>query len=335
MHPARAELLAVGLFLAAAAGPTLAGQKSGQAHAEDVYAEYAAGTGHQVAFSVTTLETGWLEQIARTPFGELIESSGHLVESQQFGTELRHPRFVMATPVMHLRPELLDTAKGFEAAGYPIRQGTYRRLEVTTAIGADARKHQAMEFCWNALGHCVVLDPTVLFLESMVDNRRRLAAEGWGPRVVEEHGQDLGPTAVCGLASNPGVTSRSLTWGGYTIEYKNIFGSVLIRKTMGAQQSGIRCTTGCAPAPFGYGNASSCQGFLGWSCACDNDFGYGTTGGTGKWIAESKCTHKFAFQASASASVTNVGSANVNISWSLDGTPDANGGQMMDTCGYY
>jgi len=47
-----------------------------------------------------------------------------------------------------------------------------------------------MEFCWRSLGHCVAMDPAVVFLQSMVDNRLRLAAEGWGPRILQT------PTAV-------------------------------------------------------------------------------------------------------------------------------------------
>ena len=45
------------------------------------------------------------------------------------------------------------------------------------------RQWEAMEFCWRQLGHCAVLDPVVAFLQSKVDNRLRLAAEGWGPKV--------------------------------------------------------------------------------------------------------------------------------------------------------
>ena len=333
MHQVRWGLLAAGLLLAVVPGRAMADT---WAYAEGVYAEYSAGTGKQVTFEVKTVGAGWLDEIAKVPFGELVGSSGHLVEAQQFGTELRNPRFVAEDPVMLMRPELQYTAAGFEGVGYSLGEGTYRKLEVTTTIGADVRQHQAMEFCWSALGHCTVLDPTVLFLDSMVKSRLRLAAEGWGPQAVEGPPSDeYGMTAVCGLASNPSVTNRSLTWGGYWIEYKDVFGIVLVRKTLGAQQSGIRCNTSCQPAPYGYSNASSCQGFLGWSCGCDNDFGYGTTGSTGKWIAETKCTHKFLLQASASASVSNLGSASVSINWALDGSPDGNGGQMMDTCGYY
>jgi hypothetical protein len=218
--------------------------------------------------------------------------------------------------------------------GYATSEGSYRKLAVTATIGADKRQHEALELCWASVGYCTVVDSTVMFLESMVQNRKRLAAQGWAPKAVQEQGE-MGPLAVCGMASKPGTTNRSLTWGGYTIEYKNLLGGVLIRKVMGGQQSGLRCDTSCKPAPYGYSNASSCQGFLGWSCDCDNTFGYGATGGTGKWISESKCTHKFAFTANASASVTDLGSANVNISWSLDGTPDSNGGQLMDTCGFF
>jgi len=341
MHPVRVGLAAIGLsFLAAGSAWAGAIKAEPGAYAEAVYAEYAAGTGHQVSFEVKTLATGKLEEIADAPFGDLIASSGHRVDAWQVGTEIRDPHFI-TTAVLETQ-ELEYTAAGFKKVGYPLELGTYRTLQVSTTIGSEVKQHQAIEFCWAVLGHCTILDPTVLFVDSIVQNRQRLAAEGWGRQavVVKRNERapglgDMGITAVCGLASNPSVKDRYYSWSGYTITYKDIFGITLIRKVLGAQKSGIRCDTSCLPSPYGYSYASSCQGFLGWSCACDNDFGYGTTGGTGKWIAETKCTHKFAFQAQASASVTDLGSANVNISWSLDGTPDANGGQMMDTCGYY
>jgi hypothetical protein len=329
-------LLALGVGQAQAAGE----HPAKRGYAEGLYAEYAAGTGNQIAFEVKTLATGPLKQIAELPFEQLLAPTDHRVDAEQVGTELRAPRFVAPHTQgfdVFMASELKNTAMGFETvAGHPVKLGVYRKLEVSTTLGSETRRHEALEFCWAALGHCTVVEPTVMFMESMAHNRMRLASQGWGPKVVAEAPSgEVGTTAVCGLASNPSTTNKVSTWGGYTLEYKNALGGVLIRKVMGAQQSGIRCSTSCAPSPYGYSYASSCQGFLGWSCDCDNKFGYGTSGGTGKWIAETKCTHKYAFSANASGSVTNVGSASVSISWSLDGTPDSNGGQMMDTCGYY
>lgn len=343
MRPIQIGVVAVGLLTLGIA-PAQAGEKEGgRGYAERLYAEYAAGAAHQIAFDVKPLATGSMKQIADVPFGQLVSATSYLIDADQAGTEIRAPRF--AAPYtqgydVFMASELKNTPSGFETVGYPLHAGVYRKLGISATIGAETRTHEALEFCWASLGHCTVLDPTVMFMESMVTNRMRLVSQGWGPTVrveprAEAPSGEVGTSAVCGMASNPSTTNRSLTWRGYTIEYKNVFGGVLIRKVMGAQQSGLRCDTSCRPSPYGYSYASSCQGFLGWSCDCDNSFGYGTTGSTGKWISETKCTHKYAFTANASASVTNLGSASVSINWSLDGTPDGNGGQLMDTCGYY
>lgn len=333
MHHVRIGLAAIALLFVAA-GPAQAGGINAEpgAYAETVYGEYAAGTGHQVGFELKTLATGKLEEIADMRFGDLIAPSGHWLESSQVGTDLRDPHFV-TTAVS--TPDMEYTAAGFKDLGYALELGTYRTLQVRAVIGSEAKEHQAVEFCWASLGHCALLDPTVLFADSMVQNRLRLAGEGWGLQVVNVEQNEPGMTAVCGMASNPSVKDRYYYWGGYWIEYKDVFGIVLVRKTLGAQKSGLRCDTTCKPAPYGYSNTSSCQSFLGWGCACDWEFGYGTTGGTGKWIAETKCTHRFLLNASASASVSNMGSASVSINWAMEGSPDSNGGQLVDTCGYY
>lgn len=334
MHHVRVGLTAVALlFLAAGSAQAGAIKAEPGAYADAVYAEYAAGAGYQVSFDVKTLAAGDLEAIAETRFGDLIAPSGHRVDAWQVGTEIRDPHFVTG-PVLETT-EMEYTAAGFKDAGYPLELGVYRTLQVTATIGSEVKQHEAIEFCWATLGHCALLDPTVLFVDSMVQNRQRLLGEGWGSQEVVVERNEPGLTAVCGLASNPSIKDRYRYWPGYWIEYKDVFGITLVHKNLGAQKSGIRCDTYCNPAPYGYSNSSSCQGFLGYSCDCDWAFGYGSTGGTGKWISETKCTHKFVFSANASASVSNLGSASVNINWALDGSPDSNGGQMMDTCGFF
>jgi len=315
-------------------------------YAETVYAEYAAGTGDRIAFEVETVASGRLASLAGQQFGDLVTAPEELVVASQFGTQLRNPRFVSSFDGVFDLTDLDAAIDRFGEVGYPLELGRYRTLNVRTTLGTETREHQAMELCWQSLGHCAVFDPAVVFLQSMVDNRVRLAAEGWGPRILEVRNPDAPngahakatsatTAAVCGLASNPSVKDRSYYWGGYWVEYRDIFGITLVRKDLGSQRSGIRCDSNCNPQPYGYSNASSCYGTLGWNCACDNAFGYGTGGSSGKWIAESKCTHKFLLSARASASVSDLGSIAVDIYWQMDGGEDANGGQIIDTCGYF
>lgn len=307
-------------------------------YAEGIYAEYSVASANAVTFSVRAGSARPLAELAGKPFMELVGQPGYTVEATQSGLDIRRPYFAAAEAQDMDLSQLEATADRFESVGYPLALGEYRRLEVTVAIGADVRTHAALEFCWTSLGHCALLDPTVTFVQSMVDNRRRLAAEGWGPRIVNvprEAADREVPGAVCGLASNPSVKDRYYYWAAYWVEYKNVFGMVLVRKDLGAQKSGIRCDVNCAPSPYGYSNVSSASGSLGWNAACDNDFGYGTGGSTGKWIAETKCTHSWVGSASANASVSNIGSLSVAINWSVEGGIDQNGGQMMDTCGWY
>lgn len=320
------------------AGRTQAAPKAiGQSgYAEAVYSEYSAATARSVLFSVQTMSAGSVADLAGKPFADLVGLPAYTVEATQLGTEIRRPHFEPAELRAMDLSELEATVEGFERVGYPVELGQYRMLRVAATIGGDVRTHQAMEFCWAALGHCAVLDPSVTFLQSMVDNRRRLAAEGWGPRLVVTRNQRTdATTAVCGLASNKNVKDKYYYWGAYGVDYKNIFGVTLVHKSLGAQKAGIRCDTSCRPSPYGYSNVSSGWGTLGWNAACDNDFGYGSSGGTGKWIAETKCTHSWVGSATANATVSGIGTLSVAIAWNVEGGVDQNGGQMIDTCGYY
>lgn len=339
-------LVAAGVLMLASGSAVAAEYTLGlPSYAEGIYSRYAAGTGGQLSFEVKTLDSGSLKQIAEVPLGQLVAPAGYMITADEVGAQLQSPRFVSPFATggydLFLSTELKHTPRDFErTAGYAVEHGTYRKLLVSATLASETRQHEALELCWLSAGRCTVFDPAVMFMESVIKNREELLAQGSGPTVTEEKAaQDKasapGTAATCGLASNPANIGRSLTWGAYTRSYYNALGGLLIRKNLGGQQAGVRCNSSCYPAPFGYSNISSCQGFLGWSCACDNDFGYGISSRTGKWIAETKCTHKFAFSASASASVTNFGSASVSINWSLDGTTDGNGGFLADTCGYF
>lgn len=315
--------------------------------AEGLYARYAAGSGQAVLFSVTTLSTGRLQELAGAPFEDLVADPGYVIRDEQLGTRFRRVRFAeeavraLVDAVTPSAPSGLDsTVDGFAAVGSPLELGRYRKLHVVVSIGSDVRQHEALELCWPSQGHCAVLDPAMPFLQSKVETRQRLVEERWGPRAFvvaksEPAPSGLAPMGVCGLASNPRVKDVSHYWPAWSIAYKNIYGMTLVQKTLGAQKSGLRCDASCHPQPYGTSNASSCWGTLGWNCAWDSEFAYGTGGGSGKWIAQTKATHKWIGSAVASATVLDQGTIYVSLQWNVDGGVDGNGGQLMDTCGWF
>jgi hypothetical protein len=182
----------------------------------------------------------------------------------------------------------------------------------------------------------VVFDPTIEFLDSIVNGLRQRIAEGYAPRIHEEVGPKGGTTlARCGMASNPGVTSRSTTWGAYNVTYKNVYQIVMVSKNIGGQQSGLRCDVNCNPAPFGYSNSSNGWANFPFNIDCENKFAQGITGRSGKFEAETKCAHGLQFDVKADATIANQGSASVSINWNTVGSVDANGGAFLDTCAFF
>lgn len=307
-----------------------------EGYAEGVYNQYAAGTDGKVLFEVETLERGALVDLAGIPFGDLIEAPAHRVEASPFGLEIRKARFTTPSSRNYATEDLQYSVEGFEEIGYPVEMGTYRKLQVGVAIGSEIQVHEALEFSWPKLGHSTILDPAVVFLESLVNNRARLAAEGWGPKVVSQEAA-AGSRASCRTASDTRYIARGLIWHDYEIEYKALFGNVLVRKQLGEQKSGVYCeaATGCTARPWGMSTNSSCQSFLTWSCQCDGSLsGFGTNSDqrTGKMVAETRCSHRNFSSAKANGSISDAGSLNVEVAWQIEGSTDQNGGSYLESC---
>jgi hypothetical protein len=261
----------------------------------------------------------------------VIKASGYQIETSMVNLDFALPHAV-SSRTKAADHQLAATVERFNKVGYPVRQGQYRLLEIGVGLGTENTTHEALEFCWPKQGHCVVLDPAVTFLDTMVQNRRRLQAEGQSVKI------QLEPAllkSTCQLASHRGSIGITYTWGGYSLDYKDIFGVTLVHKSLGGQQSGLRCDASCHPAPYGYSNSSSCYGNLGYTCACGNAFGNGNTGNTGKSISETKCTHQLFTVSQASVSIKDNFTASVSLNWTLNGGVDANGGSFLDTCGFF
>lgn len=329
--------LAVGIAVVGAASLQAATPADPAGYADGIYADYAQASDQQVGFELKTLSSGSMKQLEGKSFADILGAPHYLVAADEDRLSLRNIRFKEDLGAYD-RSELDAGVEGFEVVGLPVEMGSYRKLAVRVSVDGKTRRHEAIELCWEKLEHCVVFDPSIVFLDSIVNNRRLAKAAGYGPRMQQEERQqptgEVGTQAVCGLASNPAYIAKWLTWGAWTQRYKNIYGMTLVTKNLGGQQSGVRCNSSCYPAPFGYSNSSSGSGTLGYDVACANLYNYGSSGRTGRWVAETKCTHKWSGDATATVTRSGSGSG-VSLSWNTNGGVDSNGGYFTDTCGYF
>ncbi|QDH70030.1 hypothetical protein [Marilutibacter alkalisoli] len=311
-------------------------------YAEGIYSDFALASDHEVVFETRTLARGPAKKLEGLPFADLIGEPHYRLEFE----ETRSSNIVAPTlaplsgPVD--RTELDGGVEGFDVVGLPVDKASYRLLSVRVTANGQSNEHRALEFCWNSLGHCVVYDPQIEFLDSVVNNYRQAKAEGYGPRIHEQPvheqpvaaGDGVGIQAVCRLASNRNIIGRSLTWSSRTVTYKNVYGMTMVQKTLGGQQVGITCNSSCYPAMYGYSNASSGYGNLGYSVNCGRKHATGTSGRKGKAVSETKCAHKLTGSAKAEVTVKGTGSG-IYLAWDTNGGVDGQGGSLTDTCGYF
>jgi len=315
------------------------------AYAEDLYAEYTAATGDQIRFEIEVLTAGKLVEIGNKPFGEMISIPEHRVRASLFGLAIREPQFVSLGGSRGKDPSAADqdpvtlrnlgyTLKQFEEIDFPAPAGSYRKLRVGVTIAGVTREHEVLELCWAPVKHCVVIDPVVVHVQSMVNTRLRLSAERWGPKVEfnrpEEPAEEQSQEA-CRLAGHPQWDSVLYRWNAWSADYKDALGTTFVHQEMGAQEVGIRCIGDswetCRPTPLGSSFPSSCRVDDGsYTCACDNAFHFTATGGSARAIAGTRCGHSPPKHAEAKAEFTAC------TSWEVVGQVTGSDGEITDSC---
>ncbi|MBL8261502.1 MAG: hypothetical protein JNM58_03680 [Xanthomonadaceae bacterium] len=328
---------ATSLALLAASSPN-ARASAPTDYAERLYSDFSAASDHIVVFKLKTVAEGGMDQLEGRRFAEIAGEPNYRIAFD----ETRDSKFVDGsfdkTYIAKERSELDGGVDDFDVVGRPYKEGRYRLLSVTATLNGETRRHQALEFCWDTDNHCVVFDPQIELMDSMVANYRQAKAEGIGPQVIEEAATavivDGKAAGSCGLASNRGIKSRTLSWGARTLTYKNLYGITVVVKNLASQRAGISCDRSCMPQMHADSNVSSAWANVGFSATCANAWNTGTTGKNGKAIAETRCTHKAI--GSASASVTHVGKGSgVSLAWHLSGSSDGTGGSLSDSCSVF
>lgn len=307
-------------------------------YAERLYADFSTASDQAVVFKLKTVAEGNMAQLEGRTFGEIAGEPNYRIAFE----ETRDSKLVDGnfdkTYIAKERTELDGRVDDFDIVGRPHKEGRYRLLSVTATLKGETRRHHALEFCWETSSHCVVFDPQIELMDSMVANYRQAKAEGIGPEVIEEaattafvDGQAAG---TCGLASNRGIKSRTLSWGARNLTYKNLYGIVVVVKNLAPQRAGISCDRSCMPQMHADSNVSSAWANVGFSATCANAWNTGTTGKNGKAIAETRCTHKAIGSASASVSRAGKGSG-ISLAWHLSGSVDGTGGSLSDSCSVF
>ncbi len=329
--------------LATALGMTLlaaTAQAATTGYAEELYQDFAQAAHGQVKVSLQELRHGDLSAYADQKAALFTGVPLYTITAASSALEIESLSFNDVNMKSLYLADLDTNLRDFDEAGFPLSGGQFRQFEVSIAIGKDARTHQAVEFCWADQGHCVVFDPNIEFLDSLVNGQRERRAQGWATTLRGEQsasaelpGQQQAK-ARCGLASHPTWTAAQITWPAYRVSYKNLLGNEIGHANIGSAQAGLRCTSSCAPAPYGYTNASSGSIIFPNSIACDFAHNQGTSGRSGKYVGKTGCSQRTVLGAKFNAEAKGVG-LGVEVTIDSAGSVKLNGGAYVDTCAYF
>lgn len=312
-------------------------------YAEKVYASYQQAAGGKIRLVLEAVSGGALGEIATRPLPDLLGVPADWIvfntNGDQIEEVLRGPRNRAIDEWSQSPPSL---AEG-DAAGLPIADGTYRFLKVSVDMNGETTKHNALEVCWQKEGHCAVIDPVMVGVDSFFRNVAKLQKDGV-PVMVDQPLELVDDTlraTTCSSAwykSNYGVitTSFTRTWAAKKWTWYNLFGGVVGWVQLGKQQQGLGCQVvsgSCKAYTFGQSDSGSC--YAGMLNSCDQDQRYyayasgnqSRVGAMAKGVFASPSTGS-----SVTAGISGSGlSASITFSIS-SGNQVSSGGMISDTC---
>jgi len=323
----------------------LSGSYPVNTYADKVYASYERAAGTKIHFAIDTLSHGSLSEIANRPLQDLLGVPANWVVFDTNGSEiaevLRGPR----NPEIDEWSKTPPSLEGVEAAGLPIADGAYRLMKVAVEMNGETLEHKALEVCWQKEGHCAVVDPVVIGVDSFFRNVTRIAKEGIVKPVVIDQALELVDDTLrattCSSAwykANYGgiTTSFTRTWGSYTWKWYALAGNVVGWVQLGTQQQGLGCQVisgVCKAYTFGYSDGGSCwAGFLN-SCDQDNRYYAYHSGNQSRVGAQAKGV--FASPSTGSSVTAGISGSGLSasITFSISsGSQVSRGGMISDSC---
>ena len=313
-----------------------------QGYAEALYKDFSAASNNAVTFSLQLAAEGSLTELKGSPLMRFVGTPKYVIISNDKAIEISSVKLMPVTDFNSVDlDELNFDVKELDAAGFPVEQGRYRRFFVNVNIGKNSYDHQAIEVCWEKQQRCAVVDPSVEFIDSIVNGIRVQKASGYAVLIKTEPAEFnlTGPVAkagTCGLASYHSKKTVYAEYKPYTRSYYGSFG--LIKKAyvnIAYVKVGISCDTSCKPQPFARVDSSDGEAWGIHSVSCAKASNFGHSGSKGRYIAESGCSHSYKLDANFDLSVENAGSLSASIKQSATGGVESNGGILSDSCGYF
>jgi hypothetical protein len=308
-------------------------------YAERTYAVFAEASQGALQVQVSTLRSGRMSELRGQHLQGLLTPPSTVLAARAVGDHINSVWLTeRASDEAFFGDGLVDH---FEENGHPLDQGTYRLLAVTATVGDRSVDYRSLEAHWADFD--IVADPVIEQVDAFGQIHVQLTQRGWSIQHAPLVMPELRVTSsVCALASNHSWGGESLTWGSYHSWWSDVFGLHLVDFYLGGQQAGISCSISggsCVPNAYGYSNDSSCSAILGYSCACKNTgLTVGRTGNRMAVATETECDYKNPLSGSASVSYSKGGiGASLTIDWSTHGAAaeSYNGGELVNTCGWY
>jgi hypothetical protein len=148
-------------------------------YAETIYGNFQKYAADEISFKITTLSSTSLAGMGNYTPESLLSSPAYDIRATIGAITLKDVQFTGYETEWRLGEGRDIQFKQLESVDLPLDQGVIRYLSVEATIKLDKRVHNAFEMCWPKLGHCVVMDNAIPWLDSIVHDLEKTEESGW------------------------------------------------------------------------------------------------------------------------------------------------------------
>lgn len=278
--------VAIILVVLISLGSTLVEAKEKTGYAEALYRDFADFSESDITFDINYSEKKPLSELAGAKIGTLLPVPNFKIEFEEGPISLRGTRFVEIQGGADVSEDYEIRLSQFEEIGYPVYNGTYRLLGIKTTIEKESRNHDAIELCWESQHHCVVVDSAADYINSTINEKRKLRAEGWSEKITYDRPEGAAKASVCTIQGHG--SNRSITHAkpSYPVRKETTLGVLLYKGSIGATTAQVACSTnffgGCTASATSQADGSTGSAYHGYGVTCPNPKTHrATDGGTG------------------------------------------------------
>lgn len=305
-------------------------------YAEALYADYAKAAQDTISFNVVSLAELSPKGLEKYTFQHYVGYPSYEIVADVNGNKFENIHFKEVSSKA-ATDEIFEAFHSFDKAGLPLHDANIRVLDINVSLHGKSQNHRALELCWAKIGHCVIYDPAVVYVDSYVQNIRRMKAEGWIER--EFYGDSASRATSCVMA-NSSSSTYSVSKPAFNFILKNALGYVQLNKsidtvdvTMICGYSSSKCTMNIDEDVQG---SNAFDTVSTWNTQCDDNYSeYKSTSGTsitGRFAAATGCTHSKTNGAYLSYNIFQPNTLGVELKADYGGSIHQNKTTVQRTC---